>query len=75
MISKILYDKSQKNATHSTQGKVLHTGHQKNLSRSLEKSTIFDLHAWSSPSILPILTPQENSLTQVSTNQKRFYDL
>lgn len=64
IISKILYDKSQNNKDNG-----------KNLTRSLTKSTIFDLHAWSSPSILPILTPQENSLIKVLTNQKRFHDL
>ena len=26
------------------------------------------------PSILPILPPQENSVTQMETNKKRFYD-
>ena len=44
-------------------------------SSSEKTPNILSLNGLSSPSILPILTPQENSLTQVSTNQKRFYDL
>jgi hypothetical protein len=53
-------------------------GHQGNPEK-ISKSHILDLESSAfgtgRPSILPILTPQENSLIQVLTNQKRFHDL
>ena len=87
VISKILYDKSKLGSDAIQFNNKVIGSDIKNIqlenSSMTQTSSIPKLESslpqtWTKsqtiPSILPILPPQENSVTQIETNKKRFYD-